>query len=1713
VVPWVLSGRGADALRGQAARIAARTEPTGEPERPEQAAAAEAARIAQTGVRPADVAHSLLVSRSAFEHRAVILGADLGELRAGAQALAAGDPGPTVVEGVARPRGATVFVFPGQGSQWAGMAVDLLDTSPAFAARMQECEAALAAHVDWSLSGVLRAEPGQPGLDRVDVVQPVLWAVMVSLAELWRSLGVRPDAVLGHSQGEIAAAVVAGALSLPDGALVVALRSRAIAGLAGRGGMVSVPLPGAEVAELIGRWDGAVSVAAVNSPRSTVVSGDVDALAELLADCERRGVRARRIEVDYASHSAHVESVERELARLLEPVRPRTAEVPFFSTVTAGWLDTSTLDAAYWYTNLRQTVRLEACVRALAEQKYEVFVEVSPHPVLTVAVQETAEEAGADAVVSGTLRRDEGGPRRLLRSAAELFVRGVDVDWGQVLAPVRPALVDLPTYAFQHRHFWLAERAAGAGDVGAAGLRAAAHPLLGAAVSLAEGDGALLTGRLSLRTHPWLADHRVDGRVLLPGTAFLELAVRAGDETGCDLVAELALQEPLVVPERGGVDVQVSVSAPQDGRRALAVHARSEAAAGDPWTCHATGVLGTATGPAPVPEPGAWPPEQAQALDAAGLHAWLAGAGLEYGPLFQGLRAVWRRDRELFVEAALPEGSRTDGFGLHPALLDAALHALALDAGDGADGRDGGPRMPFVWAGVRLHATGADTVRVRLTPGAGDTVALAVTDAGGVPVASVDALTLRPLPAAGSRAAAADWLYRVDWIPVPTAETPGGQTCAVIGDPAALVRAGLDVSAHDSLDALLETGTVPAWVVVVLDPAAGTGTETGPELADAVLGRTRHALEIIQTWVARERFPDARLVLLTHGAVAAAAGDAVPALADSGVWGLARSAQSENADRLVLVDVDATEDSYLALPAALAAALAAGEPQLALRGGTAYAPRLVTAGSDPALVAPVGAGNWRLDVTRRGTVDDLALLPAEDPPLAPGQVRVGTRALGLNFRDVLIALDMYPGDTPMGGEGAGVVLEVADDVTAFAPGDRVMGVLLGGFARRAVTDQRLLVPIPDGWSFAQAAAVPVAHVTAYHALVDLAGLTAGESVLIHAAAGGVGMAAVRLARHLGAEVYATASQAKWPAVRELGVAADRIASSRSTDFARTCGAGVDVVLNSLAGAFVDASLGLLGAGGRFVEMGRTDVRDPAGPAASGIRYQTFDLSQLDPDRVGEILAATVGLFADGTLRPAPLTAWDVRHASQAFRHMAQARHIGKIVLTVPAERAPEGTVLVVGGTGALGALAARRLVAEHGVRHLVLASRRGPEADGAPELARELAELGAVVRIVACDATDRGALAAVLADIPADHPLTAVVSTTGVLDDGMITSLTAERIDTVLRSKASVAANLHDLTAGLDLADFVVYSGAAGILGSPGQGSYAAANTVVDALAQHRRARGLAGTALAWGLWSPTSGSGMTGHLSPADLRRLSRAGMGALSLADGLDLFDAALRTNEAALVPIRLELPVLRAAAAAGAPVHPLFRGLVRAVSRRALVPQAAPAASLVDTLAALPEADRLPKVLDLVRGHAAAVLGFAGTEAIEPGRAFKDVGFDSLTAVELRNRLSSATGLRLSATLVFDHPNPRALADQLLAELAPPAHSPAQGVLAELDRIESALTAAAAEPTAHQEITARLELLMSFWRTSLPAPAAPDLADRLQSATADEVLRYIDNEFRLA
>jgi amino acid adenylation domain-containing protein len=1626
-VPLLLSGHSEEAVRAQAGALA-------------QDLALE--QTPEPGPRLQDVAWTLARHRSLLHYRAAVVASDASQALKSLRALAAGMPDEHTAQGSARTSQGVVFVFPGQGSQWPGMGRALYERVPRFRKSIQEIEAALKPHVDFSLEQVLLAKVAEQErlFERVEVIQPVLFAVAVALAHTWESLGVRPVAVVGHSQGEIAAACVSGALSLEEAGRVVAVRSQLLRQAQGSGAMATVGMAAAELLALLAPYGGRLSIAVVNSPSSTGIAGEPEAVEQLLEQLQENGVFCRRIAVNYASHNAQVDALLPQLRQKLEELAPRATAVPMISTVTGKPVRGEELTAEYWEANLRQPVLFDKAIEELRNRGERLYLELSGHPQLLAAVQEMGE---GRTVGVASMRRGGGEPAELLLAAAQLLVNGAQVDWEAMLGGGR--LVQLPTYRFQRQRYWV-EASGLSQDAAGLGLEAAEHPLLGGATSLPEG-GYLFTARLGAKHPDWAAEHRVFEEVLWPGAGFVELAMAAGRRVGTPVLENLTLERPLVLEEEGARQLQLRME-PQEaeGQRRFTVYSRPmEAEAERPWTQHATGVLAPWSEPTGAEARGRlllWPPAEAEAVELHGLYEKLRKRGYGYGPSFRGLTQVYKTAEALYAQVELPSDLEIQGYKVHPALLDAALHVGFVQ-----EGATQQTLLPFAWEQVRGYGPGGRLLRLRVPrvaqgESAEATISLDLYDEGGQLVMQVQRLHCRPVSPAALQAAVQEppeHLYQVDWV-MQELPVEGGAagSWAVQGAGetfqrvrSALEARGVEVQFYADLGGLrsaLDQGApAPAHLVLVPKPP-----ELGTNEAEAAQQATADLMAQLQALEAIPACSSCRLVVVTQGGVRVGSAEEPAPLWAAALWGLMRSARSELALReVVLLDEDGAEASRAILGAAL---LAGDAAESALRNGERVVPQLSLAKPRDALRLPL-AGAWQLGFPRAGRLDALEAVasPWLHESLPAGQVRVAVRAAGLNFRDVVCVLGMLGTDTrPIGSEGAGEIVELGAGVTGLSIGQRVMGLLEAGFAPVAQVDAHYLVPIPDSLSDEQAATVPVAFLTAWYGLYDLGALQPRQRLLIHAAAGGVGLAAIQLARRAGAEVFATAHPDKWPLLRSLGIPADHLASSRSLEFVQrfhlaTSGQGVDLVLNSLAGEYVDASLSLLRPGGTFLEMGKMDIRDAQQVAASypGVRYQAFDLLEAGPQRMQRILREVVSGIEQGkgTLAPLPMRCFALRDAVAAFSLMAQGKHTGKLVLRIPRQLSGKDTVLITGGTGGVGAELARHLAQHYRVSRLLLISRQGPAAAGAELLSAELMRLGCAVQIVACDVADAAALARVLSAIPAEHPLGAVFHCAAVLDDGLLSTLTPERVARVFAAKAQGAWNLHELTRKKELAAFVVFSSAAGLLGNAGQANYAAANTFVDALAARRRAQGLAAQSLAWG---PIAEVGLALKLREPLRKRLAAQGLLPLPVRKVMALLDRAMELHTTLLAPIQLKLAVLRQWAQTGlvpASLRPLLRlhtARTRDVSQSVELP-------------AKPSVLRPEGMLQLVRGEVIRVLGHASAGSVRPEASFVELGMDSLLSVELRNRLSARTGLKLSATTVLRFNTCVELAEELNRQLA--------------------------------------------------------------------------------
>ncbi|WP_031080605.1 alpha/beta fold hydrolase, partial [Streptomyces sp. NRRL S-118] len=908
--PVLLSGRTEAAVRAQAERLRRHL-------------------LENPGLSVLDLGHSQLTTRARLEHHAVLVAADRDELASELAAFAVGDVTERTAFGRPSTTAKPVFVFPGQGAQWEGMAVELLDTSPVFAAEIAACGAALAEFVDWSLEDVLRGAPGAPSLQRVDVVQPALFAVMVSLAALWRSHGVEPSAVVGHSQGEVAAAYVAGGLSLRDAARVIAVRSRiARDRLMGASCLASLALPVEQVEELIAPYGDCVSVAAVNGPTAVIVAGDLDAVDALVEHCEREEIRAKRIPATFASHSPHVEVARTEMLEAFAPVEPRSGSVPLYSTALGAFIDTADMDAAYWYANLRNPVGFEPAVRALVENGAGCFLEMSPHPVLGVATEETVAATGAGRVgVVGSLRRRQGGMKRFLLSLAEAHIAGVKVDWAACFAGSGARQVPLPTYAFQRKRYWPSASRATGGDPAASGLGRVEHPVLTAGMQLADRDEWVLTGRLSHESQPWLRDHAAFGLPVAPSTTLVELALAAGRGVGTPLLDEMMFEAPLLLADGAALQIQAIVGAPgEDGRRPVTVHSRPDGDQHAGSTRHCTGWLAPDTEPA-VGRAGAWPPAGAEPVAVDGLYAALAGLGLDCGPALHGVRAAWRSGGELYAELALPEELGAADFGIHPALFESALHLGQLGFTDQET-----PKLPVAWSGVRLVTTGTAGGRVHVTSD-GDTLRLAVHAEDGSLVLGVDRIAFHAVDPGHLEELrrGQSSLYRVDWTPVEAGPAAPVRLAALGDVPAGAADRYADLAA---LAAAVDGGAAAPQAVLT---TAGTPAGDGP---DAVRAAAGDASALVRRWLDHAPSGDAVLIVATRHAVAVR-DEEVPDPAQAAVWGVLRAAQAAHPGRFLVVDVDGEAGPEWG------ALIRAGEPHLAVRGGQFLAPRLalVPAGS------------------------------------------------------------------------------------------------------------------------------------------------------------------------------------------------------------------------------------------------------------------------------------------------------------------------------------------------------------------------------------------------------------------------------------------------------------------------------------------------------------------------------------------------------------------------------------------------------------------------------------------------------------------------------------------------------------------------------------------------------------------------------------------------
>ncbi len=1642
---------------------------------------------------------------------------------------------------------APVFVFSGQGPQWWAMGRELLATEPVFRRQIEECDRIVRGLGKWSLLEELGRDEETSRMHDTAIAQPAIFAVQMALVALWRTWGIRPAAVVGHSVGEVAAACTAGVLTLRDAMHTIFHRGRCMSLARDEGRMLAAGMPAAEAERLLEGLAGEVCIGAINSPQSVVFSGRKETLERLAAVVEERGIFCRLLKVAYAFHSAQMDPARDELLRSLGHFATHAPEIPIYSTVSGAEMAGEDFAPAYWWRNVREPVRFAAAMDALIARGHRVFLEVGPHPVLAAAVHDCLHHRGGSGAILPSLRRGEPERATLLGTLGALHVSGIRVDW----RAVHPAatLVRLPTYAWQNERYWNECE-----DWRWIRAARSAHPLLDRPIHVASPTWQTT---LDLEAFPYLKDHRVQGQIVFPAAAYLDLSLGA---------AQILLNGRLPVLENVEFRSALFLS---EAEKPVCLqwsrHAGSFAIAstrdGTTWTTHATGRLTsgeTADSTTPIETR-----QRALSEIVAGeaSRQQFAENGLHFGPAFSGITTVHRRDGEALARIVLPAGIESGGHPFHPCLLDACLQALAHALPAEARRR---LFLPVQVDRVRFFARPSASVwsHARLVHHGGKAIAgnIEVLDSEGRLLLAVEGFRCQ---AVLGKEADDDWCHELQWklapssvrAPAATHEPAAWLLCAdrgglgktvakqlgTLGDGLVSVSAGADYLRRDESSWQVRPGNREDWQQVLSDRRA-TGL---PEITDvlhlwnldasdpAKLDETtlRRAEEegchslfaLLQSLTGEHALP--RLWLVTRGAQAVTPADAI-SLGQTPAWGVARVMFNEFPQlrcRLIDLPPQSTGDDAAVLLREFA--IDDRENEIAYRDGVRYAHRLsrVSAAKLPGHSA---FGSYRLQAGRLPGIDHLAFRPCSRTAPGGGELEIEVSAAGLNFRDVLKVLGMYPSedesDSLLGDECAGRVVAVGDGVDEFAVGDEVVAIAPGSFGSHLTLPATRVIRKPAGLSDDEAVTIPVAFLTAWFALHHLGRLQRGERVLIHAATGGVGLAAVQVAGHFGAEIFATAgSPEKREHLRSLGVR--YVMDSRSLTFddevrALTEGCGVDLVLNSLSGEAIAKGIACLAPGGRFLEIGKRDIYANTAlelrPFRNNLSFFAIDLAQLlrdQPASMRSMLREVMDLVVAGRFRPLPLRRFAFAEAGEAFRAMSQARHMGKIVLardaapplSMPGPDDPpmpfraDATYLITGGPSGFG-LAVAEWMLHNGARHLAVVSRSG----ASPETLVHLQASGANVLALAADVARPEDADVVFSTIAQRMPpLRGVVHSAMVIEDQTLLQQNGEAFRRVTAPKASGSWNLHTRTAKLDLDFFVLFSSVSGIVGNPGQASYAAANSFLDALAHHRRALGLPALAIDWGMLTDVGYVSRTAGLGAT----LEHHGISGLTAGEATGILGRLLQSSAVQVGAFRIDW---RKAA-------DRMPGLARSARFADLLESLpsgpdASSESAISTILALPAGERLAALTTQLTEQAAHVLHTSAAR-LDMHRPLGEMGFDSLMGVELANRLEAALKVPLPLGSIQPGLSLAKLAARLLETVAggyAPTTPPTPRPVELPPRASAEISAAAIAPTPVQiePPAASIALQARFHLEWLAVRALQTVFSRADFSRAQAYLRML-------
>ncbi len=1626
-----------------------------------------------------DISYTVSCRRAHHAQRLVMMGRTTQEwveqLSLSLQQIQSDSPSRTQIAEHAK----VAFVFPGQGAQWLGMGRELLKQNLAFRERLTLCDQAIKRWADWSLLEQLSLGEDSPSyrLNEISVIQPALFAIEIALAEVWRSWGIEPSAVIGHSMGEVAAAYVAGALSLDNAARIICKRSQLMQRTSGQGAMAVIGMPFKEVETSLQGYEGRLSVAVQNSPKSTVVAGDPDALELFMDTMQSRDVFCRLIKVDVASHSPQMDPIRSELVDLLQSIQPQAAAIPFYSTVTQDICAGELLDADYWGRNLRQPVRFSETVQKLLEDEHVIFIEMSPHPILLSSIEETRTAIERTAYGFASLRRDQPELATMLGEVGSLYVLGYDMDWSKFYPDGE--IVSLPTYPWQRERYWFETTAS------SKQTRPGAHPLLGKYIHSATGEHIWETA-ISTKLFPYLNDHQVRGSVVLPAAAYVELALAAASEISGSKsyrIKDISFREALFLSNDEEKTFQLVLTSDTPDPADFRVY--SQTSESDPWSLHASGTI-EFVDKVPSGTSSDWKDLRSQPMEIAAdeFYSHTSQRGLGYGPNFQSIMGVTQQQIGILSKIKLsaeliPQMAK---YLLHPVLLDACFQTLlaALPLADQDTylptsletiERYTAPSFAHEFWCYMVPTVDRDHVT-------GD---IYLFDENEQMILSAHQLQLQRVEA--EQRDVWDLLYEIQWqeSPIPAPGQSEQKHWLIFADQQGvgkalaeklrqnaqtytLVLAGreyqsddanrfeLDPSKPAQFQQLLKDINQPVHNIVHLWSLDQAST---PSISDSNVPRILYLMQAI----AQISTTAPHLYLVTRGTQSVLAKPEPVSVSQAPVWGMGAVIANEfpnmHCTRVDLSPV-AMEGEIDLLSQVLQAQ---DEDQVALRNRQRYAARLkrVTAPAANDAQSSVrqkveSHRSFQVDVVTPGILDSLSLNPVLRRSPGTGEVEIAVKATGLNFMNVMSAMGICPGYSrgvgPLGIECAGVIVNVGESVTDFNLGDEVAAIASDSLASHAITDARLVVKKPASLSFEEAASIPIAYVTVYYALQYLGRLQANERVLIHSATGGVGLAAIQLAKRAGAEIFATAGSAeKRDYLKSLGI--QHVMDSRSLSFADdimkiTHGEGVDVVLNSLAGNAITKGLQVLKPYGRFLEIGKRDIYQNSKigllPFQKNLSYFAIDLDKASherPDLIGGMLREIFELIELQQFTALPLQVFPVSEVSDGFRMMAQARHIGKIAITmedpnasfdVPAGAMPicaDGTYLITGGLGDLGLTFARWL-ARQGACHLVLLGRSKP-SESAQQVIDELRDAGINVTTAQVDVTYLSQLSAVFAQIKQDlPPLQGVIHAAGLLADATIPQMDYERFMHAYAPKTLGAWNLHTLTADQPLDFFILFSSVAAVLGTPGQVNYAAGNTFLDGLARFRRSQNLPALSINWGPWGEI---GLAAEQANRG-ERLTQQGLKSLTPGQGLDAMSLLMAQKNPQVCVMWLDSGKWCMAQPAAAHSS-LFKDLLNQIVVTTTEKKSADKNIREEMLAADSSMDRRTLFETYLREQVAQVLHLAPAR-IALDKPLRTLGLDSLMSIELRNRLEDGLHIPLSASLIWNYPTIHALTTYLAEKI---------------------------------------------------------------------------------